>query len=478
MKTYSRLWERLYNTPLLLHPDKAAVIEAVFRAHLAGGLPSRRAMEDDGPPETAEQRAERLQAERAARYSGIELAYRPDKPYAMTTGGVALIPVMGTLVQRSSWMDAMSGLTSYSDIAQLVGAALGDNEVKAVLLELDTPGGETSGLFDLAATLVEGREPKPLWSFANEQAFSAGYAIGCSAEKFFLPRTGLAGSVGTIALHVDQSKRDASQGYVYTAIYAGAHKNDLSSHQPLSDPAREFVRKLVNDVNDIFIAHVASSRGLTEQAVRDTQAAIFTAPEAVEIGFADGIATLDETVDRLEQSLREPSQFFSTGPISAESPAADLSMEASMSTANNAAGGAGAKTYTQADIDAAVAAAIGTARTSAVAEAQARIQAIVGSDEAKGRADLANHLAFSTGMSADDAKAILAKSPAQAAPAAAADGAAGAAKGGKGGTGFDKAMSQVNNPSLGQDANGGEAKPPVVIDAQAIFARRAEVARS
>jgi len=139
--SYPRLWARAYNTPLFLDPEKAKVIEAVFRSHITGEHKIA-LMEDDDHALSPEQRAAAEHERRCRAYTGIELVRRDDKPYAMTKSGIAMIPVLGTLVQRGSWLDSMSGLMSYDMVASLVERASSDAEVRAVLLEIDSPGGE------------------------------------------------------------------------------------------------------------------------------------------------------------------------------------------------------------------------------------------------------------------------------------------------------------------------------------------------
>lgn len=442
MKNYPHLSTRLYNTPLCIHPEKAAIIESVFQAHLLG-RPGIAAMEDGG--ETAEQRAERIHRERLAAYSGIALQRRDDKPWALTQSGIALIPVMGTLVQRAAGLDAMSGLQSYGEIGSLVAQAAADADVKGILLEIDSPGGEAAGLFDLADAIVAAGDAKPLWATANEQAFSAAYAVAASAAKLYLPRTGLAGSVGTIALHVDQSRRDALQGYSYTAVYAGAKKNDLGSHKPLSDSGLATLQMLVNSVNDVFVAHVAARRALDEQAVRGTEAGIFTADRAVDAGFADGIATLAETVAMLEAAIADTSASFSAGGGLAAR-RSSTSKEAIMPEPKNAA----ATTVSAEQHEAALAAlrtehaaALDGARAEAGATAvkaeRDRIRGILGCEEAKGRMALAVALALDSDSAPEAAKKLLAAAPKDE---------------GKPANALAAAMAGLKNPEVGADGSG------------------------
>ena len=118
MRNLAHLAGRLYNTPLLIHPDKAEVIERVFAAKLGADLVLPLSADIDKPtPE-------------AVAYASPRFA---DKPYIVTEGQVAVIPVMGSLVQRAGGLDAMSGLTGYNRIERLYRMAQTDRDVRGVL---------------------------------------------------------------------------------------------------------------------------------------------------------------------------------------------------------------------------------------------------------------------------------------------------------------------------------------------------------
>lgn len=444
---YPHLAARLYNAPLLVHPDKATVIEQVFRAHLLGEAKPAASAEDHLRPEAA--------------LGAIKVQRRTDKPYAITEGGVALLPVVGTLVQRGDSLDAMSGLIGYNRIERSLSAMIDDPEVRGIVLEIDSPGGEANGCFDLARRIVEARDAKPIWAVANEQAFSAAYALACAAGRLVVPPTGLVGSIGVIAMHVDQSKRDSSQGYSYTAVFAGARKNDFSSHAPLSPKAEATLQSEVDRLYGIFTSHVAAARGIDEKVVRGTEAGLLDPETALAGGFVDAIASFGETVAALEAQInrmpggtaifaarREQAQ---TGvPAAGGSPAQPEKETAMSDVTKPAASTEPAASPQPADVEKVKA----DSKAEGRAEERARIGAILKADEAKGRAQLANHLAFETDMAADDAKKLLAAS---------------AVEGGK--SDFDATMRALNSTvgvDGGQDAPSGAAR----IDQGAIFATR------
>ena len=218
-------------------------------------------------------------------------------------GKVAVIPIHGTLVRRTSGLEAESGLASYTGIAAQLDAGLASSEVAAILLDIDSPGGESGGVFDLADRIRAVAQVKPVWAVANDMAFSAAYALASAASKVFVSRTGGIGSIGVIAMHVDQSVKDANDGIRYTAVFAGERKNDLNPHEPISNDAHAVLKAEVDRVYDLFVETVARHRGLDADAVRATQAGLFFGPDAVATGLADAVGSLDDALIQLTQSL-------------------------------------------------------------------------------------------------------------------------------------------------------------------------------
>ena len=265
---------RLYGVPLAIHRPKLDVILAVL-----------------GP---------RIGLADLAAPSGFT---PPVRPAATQTPKVAVIPIHGTLVRRTVGLEAESGLTSYAGLTTQLDAALASPDVAAILLDIDSPGGESGGVFDLADRIRAAAKTKPVWAVANDMAFSAAYALASAASKVFVSRTGGVGSIGVIAMHVDQSEKDAQDGVRYTAVFAGDRKNDLNPHEPISSEAHAFLKGEVNRVYGLFVETVARNRGIEASAVRDTEAGLFFGQAAVAIGLADAIGTFDDALAQLCESV-------------------------------------------------------------------------------------------------------------------------------------------------------------------------------
>ena len=203
---------------------------------------------------------------------GVAFGDEAGRPRATTVTpfGIAVIPVFGTLVKRAGAIEAASDLTSYGHIEERVLDAATDPAVRAILLDVYSPGGEAAGVFDLADLIYEARSLKPVWAVADEEAFSGAYALASSAERLIVPRTGGLGSIGVVAVHVDRSARDAMEGYRTTTVFAGAAKTDFNPHETLKDSAWAALQAEVDRVHALFVDTVARNRGLTAAAVRAT----------------------------------------------------------------------------------------------------------------------------------------------------------------------------------------------------------------
>lgn len=428
--SYPRLAARLYNAPLLIEPGKAEVIEAVFRAYAEG------------------RQDELLKVEAKPTAAPPVPMERTDNGYFLTAGGVAVLPVHGTLVQRAGGLDAMSGLTGYNMVSSRLQAALADSKVRGIVMEFDSPGGEVAGVFELAGQIAAAT--KPVYAHANEMMFSAAYALGAGAQELWVAQTGMVGSVGVIMMHVDQSQADAKKGLVYTPIFAGARKTDYSSHAPLSDAARASAQEQVDRLYQVFVDHVAGARGMDQAAVRATEAGLLTPGQALDNGMADGQATLAETIQRMQDSFALSFTGY-TRPSRASS-------ERSNTMTTEKTPGQAAATEEQLQTARATATAEAEAkypalRTEGAVAERARIKAILTADAAKDRPTLAQHLAFETDMNAEQAAAMLGKA---------------APESGKG----TLAGAMPPNPVVGQDADKPQGQGPKLVSSADVCALR------
>jgi len=211
---------------------------------------------------------------------------------------VAVIGVQGVLLKKGSWLSAMSGCTSYQSLQQQIEAAIGDDRVGAILLDIDSPGGETCGCFELSDFIYGIRGEEPIYAVANDTALSAAYAIASAADKIFVTRMGAVGSVGVYALHAEQSGFDKQTGMKYTYIHHGAKKVDGNPHEPLSDGATADLQAEIDRQGRVFIETVARNRGVGSGRIEATQAGLLWGDGALTL-FADEIGTVEDALNQL-----------------------------------------------------------------------------------------------------------------------------------------------------------------------------------
>lgn len=271
---HMRIAERIFNRPLMISEGKLNTI-----LHLFG---QRAGLDLVGVPAPAA--IDMSESDRAL--SGYQVK-----------NGVAIIGIHGPMMHRVLAMEFPSGgPTTYADIRNAFDMALADDGVQGIVLDIDSPGGEVNGVFDLADHIYQMRSVKPITAVVNEQAYSAGYLLASAAEKIVLPRTGGVGSIGVIATHTEISKWEKETGIAVTHIYAGARKADFSMHQPLSSEAASLLQGMVDENYLLFVETVARNRGISTQAVLDTEAGLFEGKHAVKAKLADEVSAVDRAI--------------------------------------------------------------------------------------------------------------------------------------------------------------------------------------
>lgn len=239
-------------------------------------------------------------------YSAEELAARgytkstPDKPEK--GGSVAVIPVYGVLSQRMNLMAEMSGGTSYQILSAQLHAALVDDEVSHVVLDIDSPGGGVPGAQELVSEIFALRGgDKKIIAQVNSLAASAAYWIASAADEIVVTPSGRGGSIGVYTVHEDISGMLEKDGVKLTYISAGKYKVEGNEAEPLSDEAKKFIQSGVDQSYKAFVGGVAEGRGVTTEYVEDNfgQGRVFGAKELVKRGMADRIGTLSETLAAL-----------------------------------------------------------------------------------------------------------------------------------------------------------------------------------
>lgn len=228
---------------------------------------------------------------------------------AASSQGVAVLPLYGVVAHRAHMVANVSGPggTSTEIFGRNLRAALADDQVGAILLDVDSPGGSVAGTPELVDLIYQSRgQGKPIVASANALAASAAYWIASAADEFVVTPSGSVGSIGVLAAHEDRSEEAAKAGRKVTYVTAGKYKAEGNPHEPLGDEARAEVQRMVDHAYGVMVDSIARNRGVSAQVVREQygEGRVFHAKQALAAGMVDRVETFDETLARLASPRR------------------------------------------------------------------------------------------------------------------------------------------------------------------------------
>ena len=212
-------------------------------------------------------------------------------------GSVGRIKVSGPLVNSDNIFYALFGITTYSRIREALVEAAADKDVKSILLDMNTPGGAVSGMYDTGELIKAiDRHVKPVMAYADGMVASAGYWLAASARRIFVSPTSQVGSIGVITHTMDLTKAMDEDGVKVNVIRAGRYKQAGNPYEVLTDDMRAEIQSQVDAAYRVFVQHVAQQRGRTYEYV-DTvmaQGRVFIGESAYQTGLVDGFGSFDE----------------------------------------------------------------------------------------------------------------------------------------------------------------------------------------
>jgi signal peptide peptidase SppA len=304
-RAYSRagIIARLFNQPLAVMPQTAAIVLGAIGQRF--DVQQLFISTEGRTLELAEleQMASDKRSEIGARANIDRRAkLEPASRLMPVINGVAHVAVRGETVSENG-IGPASGFTGYDGIVASVQSADADPTVRGILLDIDSPGGEVSGMMEAAQILMARRGTKPMRAMIRGVGASAAYAIACCADEITLHELGLAGSVGCITMHADFSGSLEQDGIKVTMFASGAHKADGNPFEPLAADVIDRVQAMVDTSAGKFIAHVGEARGMDADAVRAMEAQIYMGEEAVAAGLVDKVMGWQDSMDEFEAAV-------------------------------------------------------------------------------------------------------------------------------------------------------------------------------
>lgn len=268
-------------------------------------------------------------------FSGVELntgepvlaaEREPNSTGGMYGDDIDVINITGSLVNRAA--SGTSGMRNYRTIQHLINESVDDRDTGAIFLDMQSSGGMLVGCKRTFEVIRKANEVKPVFCYVDAYAYSACLYLAAACERIILADNNCGvGSVGVIAMHLDKSKVLEKEGLNYTVIKAGSRKDEFSDLKPLADETLQELQASVDRSRLVFAADVAEARGLSQADVLATEAGCFEGQAAIDIGFADEIAPLEDALGMLAERIYSGSSFYYNSGSSAEQEGVDFMAE-------------------------------------------------------------------------------------------------------------------------------------------------------
>lgn len=247
-------------------------------------------------------------------------------------GAVAVIPLCGVIDQKIGSMTDISGGTSVDGFMKQFRQCLNDPGVAGIVFDVDSPGGNVSGVPEAAAEILAARGKKPMIAVADPMVASAAYYLACAADEVVCMPSGQVGSIGVLCVHDDFSAQNEMVGYKPTYITYGAYKVELNSDSPLTPAALAYQQEQVDAIGNDFVRFVARARGVAVDTVRADfgQGRMLLAKNALAVKMIDRIETLDAAIARVGRLAKSPAVTVAPAAMRAVVPGivpADVSAE-------------------------------------------------------------------------------------------------------------------------------------------------------
>lgn len=285
MKQYPLLYQAIYCEPLCIEPAAFHSVHAAIWPRFENG----QGMEI-GAVAAAEKPGTNPYSGRRASYCGPTSG--DNRFYWAVEGkpGVAVIPVYGILAKNAGFMEQICyGITDINGISHAIAQAAAAKDVKTLVLDMATPGGQVTGIPEIASLVrsVTKMRGKTVYSFCDERCCSAGEWIASQADEKYVTQSATLGSIGTYLAWLDESVKMQLEGRKLEFFGAGKHKGMGLPGKPLSQEDRVLLQARVTEINGWFTSSVTAARPKVDEETMQGQT--FNGPEAVARHLADGV---------------------------------------------------------------------------------------------------------------------------------------------------------------------------------------------
>jgi signal peptide peptidase SppA len=242
---------------------------------------------------------------------------QPPKSILRIEDNVAILDIFGALAERKSC------LITYESIQKSILEAIQNPQISHIILNIDSPGGECSGVEELALCIYNNKSIKPIFACINNMAASAAYYIASPCTAIFNASSiSLSGSIGVVEQHIDMSLLEKNMGVVTTEIYVGKYKRISSMHKPLTEEAKQYIEESLLRIYGVFVKDVSFYRNKDIQYTLENMAdgRDFIGDDAIQFGLVDDTLPLANLITLLRGEKNMITNPFSKKVKAEEAP--------------------------------------------------------------------------------------------------------------------------------------------------------------
>lgn len=223
--------------------------------------------------------------------------------------GIAIIPVTGPIMRYANMFTRISGATSTQELATDLQAALDNPQVKGIILNVDSPGGEANGINELGDMVYAARGKKPIKAYGGGTVASASYWIGSSADELIIDDTALLGSIGVVVEVALREAREGEKRYTITSSNAPNKRPDLETEE-----GRAELSKTIDALGEVFVAKVARNLGVNPDQVpaMGDHGGLKVGAAAVASGLAHRLGSLESLITEMAKEAATPRKLSMT----------------------------------------------------------------------------------------------------------------------------------------------------------------------
>jgi signal peptide peptidase SppA len=221
-------------------------------------------------------------------------------------GNIAIMQIEGLITPTADIFSRLFGGSTIDVMTRDFKSLVSDDNVKAIVLDIDSPGGVVHGAQEFANLVFEARDVKPIIAISGTIMASLAMYIGAAAETIFITEeTVVTGSISAIINHIDISGFEKEIGMITTQVATGKFKTISSPFAPLTEEGRAELQSHVDHVTNVFVTDIAKFRGVDIDTVNSNMSdgKIFVGSQGIDAGLIDGIISPDELIERINASV-------------------------------------------------------------------------------------------------------------------------------------------------------------------------------